>query len=172
MVLDGSFWKGLLGFELDVFYREQANVFETNSSAVPYTFSYILPLLNSREVSNRGFDIMLTHKNRINDDFSYNVNAMFSWNRQRVEKTLTDQLIDVNDIDPADFASDDDYQAAIDEANQFNFINRTEGQWTNRYFGYVSMDYSSRKSKLIITLLIKIKMVIRLYCLEISFIRI
>ena len=24
--LDGSFWKGLLGFELDVFYREQANV--------------------------------------------------------------------------------------------------------------------------------------------------
>ena len=136
--LDGSFWKGLLGFELDVFYREQANVFETNSSAVPYTFSYILPLLNSREVSNRGFDIMLTHKNRINDDFSYNVNAMFSWNRQRVEKTLTDQLIDINDIDPADFASDDDYQAAIDEANQFNFINRTEGQWTNRYFGYVS----------------------------------
>ena len=28
--LDGSFWKGLLGFELDVFYRQQASVFETN----------------------------------------------------------------------------------------------------------------------------------------------
>ena len=49
------------------------------------------------------------------------------------------------------FASDDDYQAAIDEANQFNFINRTEGQWTNRYFGYVSDGLSAIKILLIKT---------------------
>jgi TonB-linked SusC/RagA family outer membrane protein len=136
--LDGSFWKGLLGFEIDVFYREQANVFETNSAEVPYTYSFGLPPLNSRKNSNRGFDIMLTHKNRINDDFSYNVNAMFSWNRQRIEETSTDNLIDLSTIDPEDFTTDDDYQAAIAEANQFNFINQREGQWTNRFFGYVS----------------------------------
>ena len=52
-------------------------------------------------------------------------------------------IIDINDIDPADFASDDDYQAAIDEANQFNFINRTEGQWIIVILDMCLMDYSS-----------------------------
>lgn len=136
--LDGSFWNGLLGFELDVFYREVANRFEANTGEYPYTFSFGLPQLNTRVDSNRGFDIMLTHKNRINDDLSYNVNAMFSWNRARIDKTLTDNLLDVSAIDPADFPTEEDYQTAVDQANQFNYINQREGQWTNRYFGYVS----------------------------------
>ena len=33
---------------------------------------------------------------------------------ERYDKNITDQLIDVNDLDPADFASEDDYQTAID----------------------------------------------------------
>lgn len=136
--LDGSVWNGLLGFELDVFYREVSNIFQQPLSTVPDTFGYTLPPLNAGVNSNRGFDITLTHKNRINKDLSYNVNAMFSWNRARVDKTITDQLFDISQLDPADFPSEEDYQLAVDFYEQRNFLRRTEGQWTNRYFGYVS----------------------------------
>lgn len=136
--LDGSVWNGLLGFELDVFYREVSNIFQQPLSTVPDTFGYTLPPLNAGVNSNRGFDIMLTHKNRINKDLSYNVNAMFSWNRARVEKTITDQLFDISQLDQADFASEEDYQLAVDFYEQSNFLRRTKGQWFNRYFGYVS----------------------------------
>lgn len=136
--LDGSFWNGLLGFELDVFYREVSGIFQQPISVVPQTYGYTLPPLNAGVNSNRGFDIMLTHKNRINDDLSYNVNAMFSWNRGRYDKNITDQLFDISTLNPDDYASEEDYQTAVDFYEQSNFLNRLEGQWTNRYFGYVS----------------------------------
>ena len=125
--------------------------FQQPISVVPQTFGYTLPPLNAGVNSNRGFDIMLTHKNRINDDLSYNVNAMFSWNRGRYDKNITDQLFDISTLDPDDYASEDDYQTAVDFYEQSNFLNRREGQWTNRYFGYVSDGYFNLKTKLIIT---------------------
>ena len=108
----------MLGFELDVFYREVSGIFQQPISVVPQTFGYTLPPLNAGVNSNRGFDIMLTHKNRINDDLSYNVNAMFSWNRGRYDKNITDQLFDISTLDPDDYASEDDYKLRLISMNK------------------------------------------------------
>jgi hypothetical protein len=138
--LDGRFWNGKLGFEIDAFYRKRTNIFTPDLSGVPFTFGLqpsLLPQLNYNEDSNRGIDVLLTHENRINNDFSYSIGVNFGFNRQKRDKWLED-LVDVDALDPADFADDAAYQLAVNNGNDFNRINKREGNWTNRAFGYVS----------------------------------
>jgi TonB-linked SusC/RagA family outer membrane protein len=138
--LDGRFWNGKLGFEIDAFYRKRTNIFTPDLSGVPFTFGLqpsLLPQLNYNEDSNRGIDVLLTHENRINNDFSYSIGVNFGFNRQKRDKWLED-LVDVDALDPADFADDAAYQLAVSNGNDFNRINKREGNWTNRAFGYVS----------------------------------
>jgi len=138
--LDGRFWNGKLGFEIDAFYRKRTNIFTPDRSGVPFTFGLqpsLLPQLNYNEDSNRGIDVLLTHENRINNDFSYSIGVNFGFNRQKRDKWLED-LVDVDALDPADFADDAAYQLAVNNGNDFNRINKREGNWTNRAFGYVS----------------------------------
>jgi len=78
--LDAGFWKGLLGFELDVFYRLRENILAQPIASVPSTFGATLPLINLDKRDNRGFELLLTHKNTIGK-FSYYFNPMISWAR-------------------------------------------------------------------------------------------
>jgi len=81
--LDGSFLRGLIGFEFDLFYRITDNIFGEPLETYPSTFGAELPKLNLNSTDDRGFELMLTHRNSISDDFSYSIEALFSLAREK-----------------------------------------------------------------------------------------
>lgn len=114
--LDGRLWKGLLGFEFDVFYRLEDGIFATLAADYPSSIGATLPAVNLNQNDDKGFEILLTHKNRINDNFKYNVSANFTYSQKRALKRSED-------------LSEDPEEAAIQ---------RRQGFRTNRFFGYKS----------------------------------
>ncbi len=124
---DGTFWDGKFGFEVDAFYRLRENILATPTSQVPSTFGADLPLTNLNKRDNRGFEITLSHKNKIGD-FSYDVTPMFSWTRGKYVKIEENVLPVTNDMD--------------EETKEFNRLwnNRyvNQGQWDDRQWGYIS----------------------------------
>ncbi|MDA1122060.1 MAG: TonB-dependent receptor [Bacteroidetes bacterium] len=114
--LDGSFLNGLIGFEFDVFKRNVDNVFGEPLDLFPSTFGAILPQLNINSTDNRGFELTLTHRKKISNDFEYSVGGSFTKTREKY-------------TDWAESPFDDD-----DEKRVFGL----EGNWTNRRIGYLS----------------------------------
>jgi TonB-linked SusC/RagA family outer membrane protein len=93
--LDGSFLKGLIGFEFDVFYRKVTDVAGTRILSLPSTVGATLPQENINSYDNRGFELVLKHENSIGKDFKYNISANVSYTRSKWvhfdEPTYTDQ---------------------------------------------------------------------------------
>ena len=125
--LDGTFWDGLLGFELEYYYRLRENILAQPTEQVPSTFGASLPRTNLNKRDNRGIEITLTHTNKIGD-FSYDFSPMFAWTRGKYVDLDEDVLPTTGDLDP--------------ETLEFNklwnarYVN--EGQWDDRFWGYVS----------------------------------
>jgi TonB-linked SusC/RagA family outer membrane protein len=124
---DGNFWNGLLGFEIDAFYRLRENILAQPTAQVPSTFGASLPRTNLNKRDNRGIEITLTHMNKIGD-FSYDISPMFSWTRGKYVKLDEDVLPTTGDLD--------------EETLEFNklwnarYVN--EGQWDDRQWGFIS----------------------------------
>ncbi|MDT0552688.1 SusC/RagA family TonB-linked outer membrane protein [Urechidicola vernalis] len=114
--VDGSFWNGLFGFEVDVFYRLTEGLFGTNQTDIPSTFGATLPQENINDRDDRGFDILLTHRNTIGDDFSYSVSANVGWARQKWVSVAEEAETDPDRIR----------------------LYQREGNYTNRWLGFVS----------------------------------
>jgi len=114
--LDGSFWNGLLGFELDVFYRETIGRFGLPNETVPTTFGANLPQVNINNTDDRGFDIVINHRNTINDDLNYSISANVGWARSKWTKFSESEFTDPNDIR----------------------LKQNEGRYRNRIIGYLS----------------------------------
>ncbi len=125
--LDGSFWDGKLGFEIDAFYRLRENILAEPITQVPSTFGASLPKTNLNRRDNRGFEITLSHRNKIGD-FSYDVSPMFSWARGKYVELDENVLPVTGDMD--------------EETREFNRLwnarNVDEGQWDDRQWGYVA----------------------------------
>ncbi|WP_163324720.1 SusC/RagA family TonB-linked outer membrane protein [Draconibacterium mangrovi] len=125
--IDGTFWDGLFGFEVDGFYRLREDILAQPTEQVPSTFGANLPRTNLNKRDNRGFEITLTHSNKIGD-FSYDISPMYAWTRGKYVELDEDVLPTTGDLDA--------------ETLEFNklwnerYVN--EGQWDNRYWGYVS----------------------------------
>ncbi len=77
---DGILWGGLLGFEVDAFYRLREDILTTPTETVPSTFGASLPRTNLNKRDNRGFEVLLSHRNTVGE-FSYDISPMFSWSR-------------------------------------------------------------------------------------------
>jgi TonB-linked SusC/RagA family outer membrane protein len=124
--LDGTFYAGLLGFEIDAFYRLRENILAAPTEQVPSTFGASLPRTNLNKRDNRGFEFTLTHMNRIGK-FSYDISPMFSWTRGKYVQLEEEVLPVTGDLDP--------------ETLEFNKLWNAryvqEGQWDDRYWGYV-----------------------------------
>ncbi len=124
--LDGNFWNGLLGFEIDAFYRLRENILAQPTEQIPSTFGASLPRTNLNKRDNRGIEISLTHMNKIGD-FSYDITPMISWTRGKYVSLNEDVLPTTGDLDA--------------ETLEFNklwnarYVN--EGQWDDRQWGYV-----------------------------------
>ena len=77
--IDGTLWDGALGFELDVFYRLKDDILALPDADIPFHFGADLPRTNLNSKDNRGFDLMIKHKGKIGNKFSYEINPMVSY---------------------------------------------------------------------------------------------
>lgn len=91
--LEADMWNGLLGVEADVFYMVTKDILQAQAGLYPPSMGGYYPsTLNFGTMDNRGFELTLTHRNRIGD-FSYNVRGNISWARNKVIKTTEDANI-------------------------------------------------------------------------------
>lgn len=127
--LEAEFLNGLIGAELDVFYRLQEGIFATPLDQFPSTFGATLPQLNQNSRDNRGFDLMLTHRNKIGDDFKYDVALNLGYAKEKYVIWPVDRTIEAY----ADSEEELNDPAFID---RFNLIQLQEGNWVNRNIGY------------------------------------
>ena len=124
--LDGMWYRGLIGFELDVFYRLREGILAPSTASVPNTFGATLPQTNLNKRDNRGFELMLMHKHRVGN-FSYHFNPMIAWTRGKIIENQEElRLVSGDDLTPEQ----------IEENILYNNRNRKEGEWDDRFWGY------------------------------------
>lgn len=81
---DLSMWNGLLGIEFDWFYKLTSGILRSQSGIWPPSVGGNFPsVINSGKVDSRGFDLALTHENKIND-FTYGGRLSLNWARNRI----------------------------------------------------------------------------------------
>ena len=112
---DAGFLDGLIGIEFDYFYRKTDGIFGKPLDAYPSTFGAELPRLNINSTSDRGFELVINHRNKIRD-LSYTVAANVGLARGKYEQWAENDYDDPDEIR----------------------IYQKEGNWTNRWIGYKS----------------------------------
>jgi len=75
--------KGLLSGSLDLFKRKQDGLLATRVQSVPNIFGASFPQANVNSRMDHGFEISLSHRKKINEDFSYGVTANFTYTRTK-----------------------------------------------------------------------------------------
>lgn len=76
---DATLWNGLLGAEFDVFYKYAYNILTGATGAYPPSIGgYYYSYANRNKQDYRGFDLTLTHNNKIGN-FSYGVKLIWSY---------------------------------------------------------------------------------------------
>ncbi len=113
--MDVALWKRLVGMEVDVFYRKRAGILAYPVKSFPSTFGAPLPMQNLNSQDDRGFELVLTHYNKIGD-FTYSVRGNFSYARSKWIHYEESEYTDPDEIR----------------------IYKKSGKWTNRWIGYVS----------------------------------
>lgn len=109
-----TLWKGLLSGEVDAFYRKREGLMATRIASLPGTFGASLPQENLNSDDDRGFEILLRHKNKLSKDFSYYVNGNMSFTRSK--NRHVEQAKSVNTYK--------------------NWRNNTNDRWKNLFWGY------------------------------------
>jgi TonB-linked SusC/RagA family outer membrane protein len=89
--VDVSLWRGLLGFEFTYFREDRSNILATRGLQVSEVVGYTgqngrdnLPDENIGKAMNQGFEIIINHRNRVNQDFSYDISANMSYAKNKV----------------------------------------------------------------------------------------
>ena len=78
---DLELWDGLLSAQVDFFWRYRDGLLAKRSGEIPGTLGAELPEENMNQDLYKGFEIVLGHRNRIND-FNYSVNLNFALTRR------------------------------------------------------------------------------------------
>ena len=114
--IDVSFKNDIIGFEFDCFYRKVTDVPGSRSLSLPLTFGASLPQENLNSFDNRGFELLVRHKNTI-QKLNYTIEGNITYAR---EKWIHyDEPVFPDDV--------------TRERKQLS------GQWVNRTFGYESL---------------------------------
>ena len=77
---DLDLWNGKLGLTADYFERLSEGELATRVSELPNTFGASFPQENLNSSKRKGFDLMISHRNRVGD-WSYSVNASMTISR-------------------------------------------------------------------------------------------
>ena len=86
--LDGNIFNGIFSWELEAFHTRRENILCTRNASIPYYTGLTnnLPDENIGIVSNRGFEVQLSHENRVcNNELMYHVTGNFMWAKNKVE---------------------------------------------------------------------------------------
>lgn len=82
--IDFELMKGKIAGSFDVFQRKNKGVLATLIQSVPNTFGASFPQANANSNLNHGFEVSLSHRNKIGNDFSYGVTANFTYTRTKL----------------------------------------------------------------------------------------
>lgn len=113
--VDATLWNSLLAIEFDAFYRKRSGLLRDRLDQFPDTFGADLPQENLGVRDNRGFELVLTHKNKIGD-VNIGITGNVTWTREKIIDDV-EREFDLTDPDDAR-------------------LNQNNGQWANRRFGY------------------------------------
>lgn len=81
--VDFSAWNGLLGVELDFFYKHEYDLLASVAGSYPPSMGgYFFSVENKNEIDYRGFDFTISHNNNIGD-FEYGVKWLGSYTKRR-----------------------------------------------------------------------------------------
>ncbi len=90
---DLELWNGKFGAEFDWFYKVTRDILTTVGGTYPPSVGgYYSNTVNSGKVDNRGFELVLTHRNKIGE-FAYSVRGSVSWAHNRILNM--DQSVDI-----------------------------------------------------------------------------
>jgi TonB-linked SusC/RagA family outer membrane protein len=82
--LEAGLWNGLLGFDLTLFWENRSNILETRNVSISDIFGFSdLPDENIGEVENKGYEIVLSHRNKLGE-FNYQVGANMAFARSKI----------------------------------------------------------------------------------------
>jgi TonB-dependent starch-binding outer membrane protein SusC len=81
--LDGSLWKGLVGFTIDVFKQRRSNILAKRNLSIPSFTGLILPNENIGVVENKGVELQLTHR-KVIGKFSHRIGANIAFSKNKV----------------------------------------------------------------------------------------
>lgn len=79
---DIDLWNGMLSAQIDLFWRYRSGLFASRASQIPGTFGADFPQENLNEDMHKGFEIVLTHRNKIKD-FEYSISGNFAITRSK-----------------------------------------------------------------------------------------
>lgn len=82
--LDATLWKGKLTASVDYFSDKRSDILGNRILSVPSLLGATLPIENLAKVDNSGIEIALGHRNYVNDDLSYSMNANFTYAKNKV----------------------------------------------------------------------------------------
>ena len=80
--IDADMWKGLLGVQFDLFNRKRDGLLATRNLSLPGTVGAGLPQENLEGDLTKGFEIALTHKNKIGG-LNYFISGNMAYSRTR-----------------------------------------------------------------------------------------
>ena len=83
VALEGSIHQGLFGFELEYFYSKRSNILATRNASVPVYAGMNLPDENIGKAKNQGVELLLTHRNHI-QDFTYNISGNITYTSNKI----------------------------------------------------------------------------------------
>jgi TonB-linked SusC/RagA family outer membrane protein len=112
--VDADFWKGLLGVNFDIFQRKRTDLLATRSESLPGLVGANLPQENLEADRTQGWELTLSHRNKIGNDFKYNVSGNIAMNRTRWV-----------------------YREISKQGNSYlNWRNNTNNRWNDIWWGY------------------------------------
>lgn len=77
-------WNGLLSFEMDAFYRVNADILQSTPNIYPPSLGGNFPsYVNSGVIDTKGIEITVGHKKSVNKDFNYSLNGTFTFAQNR-----------------------------------------------------------------------------------------
>jgi len=83
--VDLNMWNGLLRMEFDYFYKVTSDILENQGDNMPPSLGgNYSSVANSGKVDNRGFELLLKHNNKINDNWNYSLMGSLAWAKNKV----------------------------------------------------------------------------------------
>lgn len=83
--IDWEFWNGKLGGNFDLFERKNTGILAARQQTIPTDLLGVtFPQENLNSEMNKGLEIGLVHRNKVNKDFSYTIGVNYTYARTKV----------------------------------------------------------------------------------------